>query len=240
MMLIHAQLEERGLRGRTTLEIRTVEPRPMATAGPDVGNLILGELKKRDIGFFAGTKVARVERGGEPGGDATRSGSLVLEGDVRVPFDLLIAIPPHEAPRAVAASALAGPSGWIPVDPLTTRCARGDETGRVYAIGDVTSVALPGRFTPDVGLSLPKAGVFAERQAIVAASQIAGRIRGDTDVKTFDGTGFCYIEMGGGTAMRGDGSFFALPHPSMTPTEASSRRYEEKREWAEEWVRRYL
>ena len=43
--------------------------------------------------------------------------------------------------------------------------------GRVFAIGDVTSVPLPGRFKPDVGLSLPKAGVIAEGQGEVVANE---------------------------------------------------------------------
>ena len=52
--------------------------------------------------------------------------------------------------------------GWIPVDPLTLETAYPG----VYAVGDVTSVGTP------------KAGVFAEGQALVVADAIAARLRG--------------------------------------------------------------
>jgi sulfide:quinone oxidoreductase len=55
-------------------------------------------------------------------------------------------------------------SGWIPVDcgTLETRFPR------VYAIGDVTGILLA-----SIGRPLPKAGVFAHKQAEVVAHNIA-------------------------------------------------------------------
>jgi len=54
----------------------------------------------------------------------------------------------------------------------------------VYALGDVTSVGTP------------KAGVFAEGQALVVASQIISRLRGTPGAVTYDGRGTCYLEFG--------------------------------------------
>ena len=51
--------------------------------------------------------------------------------------------------------------GWIPVDPLTLETP----FPGVYAVGDVAAVGTP------------RAGVFAEGQAAVAAEHIAARIR---------------------------------------------------------------
>ena len=34
-------------------------------------------------------------------------------------FDVLAAVPPHAAPEVVRNSPLAGPQGWIPIDPAT-------------------------------------------------------------------------------------------------------------------------
>ncbi len=57
--------------------------------------------------------------------------------------------------------------GWIPVDPLTLETAHPG----VYAVGDVTSVGTP------------KAGVFAEGQAAVAAARIIAGLH-DTAAST--------------------------------------------------------
>ncbi len=47
--------------------------------------------------------------------------------------------------------------------------------------------------------------------------RIGAHILGREPEELFDGKGFCYIEVGGGHAMRGDGSFFELPRPTMNP-----------------------
>jgi sulfide:quinone oxidoreductase len=202
----------------------------MATAGPEIGRYIIDRLGEREIGFHPLTKVGRVE------GDRR---AVVLEDGTSIPYDLLIAIPPHEAPKAVRESGLTGSGGWIPVDSRTLQLSAGEEN-RVFAIGDVSSVPLPGRFAPDVPLVLPKAGVFAEAQAKVVANRIATHVLGRAPEGEFDGVGFCYIELGGDAAIRGDGSFFDLPHPSMTPSEPSAGQLELKKAWVQSWMATYL
>jgi sulfide:quinone oxidoreductase len=86
-------------------------------------------------------------------------------------------------------------------------------------------------------LVLPKAGVFAEAHGRVVAHQIAAEVLGQEAAETFDGLGYCYIETGDQQAVRGDGEFFALPHPQMTAQPADLAQ---KQAWAEEWVKRYL
>jgi len=73
-----------------------------------------------------------------------------------MPFDLFLAVPVHRAPAVVLESGMTE-NGWIPVNPLTLE-TRFDG---VYAIGDVAAVGTP------------RAGVFAEGQAAVAAEHIA-------------------------------------------------------------------
>jgi sulfide:quinone oxidoreductase len=51
-------------------------------------------------------------------------------------------------------------------------------------VGDVTSVGTP------------KAGVFSEGQASVAASQIASKMHAASAPVTYDGHGTCYLEFG--------------------------------------------
>src|SRR5262249_57644816 len=136
---------------------------------------------------------------------------VVVEDGGEARYDLLVAIPPHEAPTAVRDAQLTNPSGWVPVDPRTMRVQAG--TGELYAVGDVTVVPLPGRYKPDVPLSLPKAGVFAEAQGRVAAHQIAAQILGSLPRETFDGKGYCFLETGGGGAGKAGRSLVSRTRP---------------------------
>jgi sulfide:quinone oxidoreductase len=230
-MLLHAYFQERGLGGRTRINVHTIEKLPMATAGPEIGDYVRGELERRGIGYHPLRKVERA--------DPDRKIILFEDGSA-VGYDLLIAIPPHEAPAAVRESGLTNQAGWIPVDPTTLELTAPHEARRVYAIGDVASVALPGRFQPDAPLVLPKAGVFAERQAAVVAGAIASHALGRESADRFDGKGFCYIETGGSRALRGDGSFFELPRPLMTPRDPDAGQYAAKKQWVTDWIATYL
>ena len=221
-LLLHHYFAGRGGSGKVGLNIYTVEGAPMATAGPAMGAFIKEQLSSRSIGFFPQKSVVRVS-------DADRR--VEFSDGTSAAYDLLISVPPHEAPAVISAAQLTGPSGWIPVDPLTMEIKSPAGQGRVFAIGDVTSVALPGRFKPDVGLSLPKAGTMAEAQGKVVAQRIAALASGQAPTAAFEGKGFCYLETGGGAALRGDGSFFALPHPEMTKQPPNAAQFADKLAW---------
>jgi len=227
-MLVHHHLSMRGLGEKARISVYTVEGAPMATAGPEIGQLIRDELAQRGISFHPQKTAVRIEAG-------ARRIHFQDGSDAR--YDLLIAIPPHAAPRIIREASLVGPSGWIPVDPLTLKVTGTPEAGEVYAVGDVTTVPLPGRFKPDVPLSLPKAGVFAEAQGRVVAHQIAARVLGTATAETFDGKGFCYLETGGGRAMRAEGSFFERPHPVMRRRTPDQAQFRDKQEWVERLLR---
>jgi sulfide:quinone oxidoreductase len=85
------------------------------------------------------------------------------------------------------------------------------ETGfaGVFAIGDVTSIPLAS------GRPLPKAGVFAHRQADVVAANIAHAWTGRGAPQRFDGHGACFIETGDGRAGYGAGDFYGEPMPRI-------------------------
>lgn len=227
-LLIHALLERRGIRQKTALEVWTVEKAPMPTAGPEMGERIVGELEVRGIEFHPLKKAARVDR-------ARRT--VIFEDGSETTFDLLIAVPPHRAPSVVVEAGLVGPAGWIPVDPATLEVMASGAAPHVYAVGDITSVSLPGRYDPSIGLALPKAGVFAAAQGEVVAARIAAASQGKPATATFDGRGFCFIEVGGGRAMRGEGSFFDTPHPTMSAAVPDESQYRAKQEWVSSWLR---
>ena len=125
--------------------------------------------------------------------------------DDQLPFDLLLAVPPHRCPSVLVDAGLAPAGGWVKVDRSTL------ETGHpgVYAIGDATAIPLAN------GMPLPKAGLFAEKEGLTVAARIAATLRGEAPTATFDGQGACFLEMGGGEASTVSGDFFADP-PAVT------------------------
>jgi sulfide:quinone oxidoreductase len=226
-MMLHAALERRGIRLATQIEVWTVEKQPMPTAGPEMGKLIAAELSARGIGFHPGRKAVAVE--GE-------RGTVRFEDGAEIEYRLLIVVPPHRAPRIVVEAGLAEPGGWIAVDPATMAVKKPGVASEVYAIGDLASVPLPGRWAPEMPLVLPKAGVFAAAQGEAVGARIAAALNGEPAIATFGGQGHCYIEVGGGRAMRGDGTFFATPHPVMTAREPDEAQYRDKLAWVESWL----
>jgi sulfide:quinone oxidoreductase len=82
-------------------------------------------------------------------------------------------------------------------------------------------------------LVLPKAGVMAAAEGEVVAANIAADLAGAPPAAAFDGKGHCFIEVGEGKAVRGDGDFFGLPHPAMTVRTPDAEQYRSKVEWIE-------
>jgi len=226
-LLLHAWLEGRGLRGKTSIDVWTVEKSPMGTAGPEMGKTVLGELSARGIGFHPLEKAVSVE----PARNRVR-----FEGGGEVAYDLLIAIPPHRVPRVVVDAGLAEPGGWIPVDPRTLSVRSPKAGPHVYAIGDVASVPLPGRWAPDAPLALPKAGAFAAAEGEIVAANLAATVNGAAPDAAFDARGQCYVEVGNGRAMRAEGDFFDLPHPIMSAHPPDEAQYREKVAWVAQWL----
>lgn len=106
---------------------------------------------------------------------------------------------------------LANEAGWVPVD----RATLSTKHANVYAIGDATTIPMPGRWKPDVPLILPKAGVFAHGQALVVARRIAAEIAGTVSAEAFCANGYCMLEAGEDLAGFAFGNFFAEPSPDV-------------------------
>jgi sulfide:quinone oxidoreductase len=146
-----------------------------------------------------------------------RAGEVITE-DGRIPFDLLLAVPPHRAPTVVQDAGLPGPKGWIPVDPRTLQ-TRFDG---VYAVGDVTAIPLSN------GGALPKAGVFAQAEGEVVAARVADRLAGREPSARFSGEGMCFLETGRGKASAVQGRFLSDP-PEVELTTATEDGFAAKR-----------
>jgi sulfide:quinone oxidoreductase len=179
-LLVHDLLDERGLlaSSRVSLVMPMGVPIPPS---PDASAALLAAFAERGIEWRPG----RVIRGLDP----DRKVALFDDG-TELAYDLFLGVPVHHAPPVVIESGLTV-DGWIPVDPLTLETAFAD----VYAVGDVTSVGTP------------KAGVFAEGQAVVVAASIAARLRGVAPTTTYDGHGLCYLEFGRDAVAKVDVTF---------------------------------
>jgi sulfide:quinone oxidoreductase len=74
----------------------------------------------------------------------------------------------------------------------------------------------------------PKAGVFAEGAAKVAAASIIAAFKSDGEPLPYKGNGTCYVEFGNGQVGQVYVDFFSGPSPFGTYTEASAELVAEK------------
>ena len=79
---------------------------------------------------------------------------------------------------------------------------------------------------PSVGT--PKAGVFAEGAAKVAAASIIAEIENGRQPSPYQGNGTCYIEFGDGKVGKVNVDFFSGPAPFGTYTEATEELVADK------------
>lgn len=206
-MLLDAGFRRRGIRPRVTIQTFTPQPMSLPVVGAAGCAQVEGLLAARLIAFEANRKAVRLD-----GRTAYFADGSTLTAD------LFIAVPPHLPPAVISGSGLAGEGPWIPVDPHTMR-TRADG---VYAVGDVVNIPLAN------GMPLPKAGVLAEGQALVAAAGMAAEITGTGSPAGYDGSGYCFIEVGGDQAALVTGDFLAAPAPKVTVSDPTPDGYAQK------------
>lgn len=191
-LLVDSLFRTRGVRHRVDISLSTPEAQPLPVAGPALGAAVAEMLSQKEIAYFPGRKTAQVDQ---------HTHEVIFEDGTREKFDLLIAIPPHRPPRVIRESPISAETGWAKVDAHTLATVRDG----VYAIGDATTIPLAD------GMVLPKAGVFAHRQADVVARNIAAEAKGSASKRQFDGNGFCFLESGEDGVAMARGDFYASP-----------------------------
>jgi sulfide:quinone oxidoreductase len=144
-LLMHDYLLKRGIRKDCKISIVMPFGLPIPPS-PDTSLALLDAFAERDITFIPKHVVKTI--------DGSRK-MAVLDDGTEMPFDLFLGIPKHRAPKVVEESGMTV-NGWIPVSKTNLKT----QYPGVYAIGDVNSVGTP------------KAGVFAEGAAKVAAASI--------------------------------------------------------------------
>lgn len=220
-MLLDYDLRKRKLRDRVGVSVYTPEPGPMMVTGPEVSAGVRQLLEEREIAYHPQHQVTEVN-------NSTKT--LHFANGAQAQFDFLVYIPPHMVPPVVREAGLTGESGWVPVNRNTMET----RFPGVYAIGDVTGIPLA------VGMPLPKAGIFAHREAEAVAQTIAAQVAGHGDSGTFDGHGECFIEVGGGKAGFGRGNFYAEPRPDIKLHQPTRYWHTGKVLLEKDWFRRWF
>jgi sulfide:quinone oxidoreductase len=203
-LLLSERLEERGVDAEVSVFAST--PIPLPILGAAGSQPLTRRLEERGITFLPGRTATSVH-----------AGRVEFADHEPLPVDLLLAVPPHRVPPVLASAGLAPADGWVAVDPRTLATSYPG----VHAIGDCTVIGLSN------GMPMPKAGLFAQREGEVVAARVAAVLRGEEPSAEFDGTGACFVEMGGGEASAVRGAFFAAP-PAVELTAPSREGREEK------------
>jgi sulfide:quinone oxidoreductase len=199
-LLVHDYLSERGIRDDCEIVLTMPFGTPVPPS-PDTSAALLAAFEERGIQFVPGKRVSAVEED-----------KALLDDGSAESFDLFFGVPKHRAPDVVQESGMAE-NGYIPVasQTLVTKYPG------VFAVGDVATVGVP------------KAGVFAERQARVVAKALIAELTGGDPAEPYDGTGSCYIEFGAGNVGRVDVDFFSGPKPTGSLQEPSAELVAEKK-----------
>ena len=216
-LLIDSMLREEGVRDSVQIHFYSPSPITLPAAGPEISQQILNLINSENIVFHDSCKIKLVEKN-----------KLIFQNG-EANFDLLLAIPPHIAPKVIYDSGLAKEDGFIPIN---RDCKTPFEN--VYAVGDVTTL------TVNDTMAVPKAGVFAEGEAITVAQNIISKIQSKEESSLFDGKGGCFIESGRDTASLIEVDMFSESKPSTKLTESTAEHLDEKIQFEKERLSKWL
>lgn len=216
-LLLDERLRAEGRRDTVELTVTTPQPLTLPVAGVDASRFVADQLTDRDVRVLTEHAVEGVE-----------DGTVRFKGGRTLDVDLLLAVPAAAPPPVLEDSGLAGRSGWIEPDPHTFATAH----ERVYAAGDCTQV-------PTATTQLPKAGVFAEAGATVAARNLAADLYGGEGA-SFDGHGYCFLELPGKRVARVAGNFYAAGGTGVTLDAPDEAAFAAKQDWEAERLTQWL
>lgn len=191
MFLLDEYFRKRGIRERVDLTFLT--PYPHAYPAKTIAEIVQPMLEERGVNIVPFFNIDQVDVAGKK--------VVSLEGE-EVPYDLLIAVPPHRGSRVATVSEIGDKDGWIPADKHYMTVNGYDD---VYAIGDATNIPVS------------KSGVVAHIQAGIVAHNIASSITGTDGKQKYNGRINCPLEVGGGKALFVSGTY-TRPPKHMKPT----------------------
>jgi len=216
-LLVDSMLRKRGIRDSVQIDFYSPAPITLPAAGPEVSKQILDLVNSEKITFHNSQKIKHVE-----------PKKLIFEND-EYNFDILLAIPPHIAPKVIYDSNLALKPGFISID---RDCKTPFEN--IFAVGDVTSL------TVNDTMAVPKAGIFAEGEGIVVAKNIISKLESNEKSILFDGKGGCFLESGRDTASIIEVDMFTNQKPTTKLTESTKDNLSKKLDFEKERLSKWL
>ena len=216
-LLVDSMLRKRGIRDSVQIDFYSPAPITLPAAGPEVSKKILDLVNSEKITFHNSQKIKRIE-----------SKKLIFENGEHS-FDILLAIPPHIAPKVIYDCNLAQEPGFIPID---RNCKTPFEN--IFAVGDVTSLKVTD------SIAVPKAGIFAEGEGITVAKNIISKLESKETSVLFDGKGGCFLESGRDTASILEVDMFTNQKPSTELTESTKDNLSKKLDFEKERLSKWL
>jgi len=213
-LLMHDYLVNRGIRSECEISIVMPFGLPIPPS-PDTSKALLAAFAERNIAFIPKHNIKAI--------DATRR-IAILDDGTEMAFELFLGIPKHRVPDVIAKSGMIAGGDWIPVDKTNLKT----HYPGVYAIGDVN------------GVGTPKAGVFSEGAAKIAAATIIAEFEQGDLPSPYKGDGICYVEFGDGRVGKVNVDFFSGPSPFGTYTEASAELVADKELFGSSRVARWF
>ena len=216
-LLVDSMLRKRGIRDSVQIDFYSPAPITLPAAGPEVSKQILDLVNSEKITFHNSQKIKHVE-----------PKKLIFENN-EYNFDILLAIPPHIAPKVIYDSNLALKPGFISID---RDCKTPFEN--IFAVGDVTSL------TVNDTMAVPKAGIFAEGEGIIVAKNIISKLESNEKSILFDGKGGCFLESGRDTASIIEVDMFTNQKPTTRLTESTKDNLTKKLDFEKERLSKWL
>jgi sulfide:quinone oxidoreductase len=135
--------------------------------------------------------------------------SLESGEEQAIAYELLHVAPPQSAPEVVKRSPLAGPSGWVDVDPATLQHAR---YPHVFSLGDASN------------LPTSKTGAAVRAQAPVVVANLLAFLDGRPLPRRYDGYTSCPLVTGYGRLVLAEFDYDGIPRETF-PFGQSKERY---------------
>jgi len=210
---MHDYLVNRGIRNNCEISIVMPFGLPIPPS-PDSSKALLAAFAERNIKFIGKHLIQAID---------SKNNTAILDDGSLMSYDLFLGVPKHRVPEVVEKSGMTV-NGWIPVDKTNLKT----QYPGVYAIGDVNSVGTP------------KAGVFTEGAAKIAAASIVAEYKKDDQPSKYKGDGICYVEFGDGRVGKVNVDFFSGPSPVGSYTEASEELVAEKTHFGNSRIERWF
>jgi sulfide:quinone oxidoreductase len=178
---------------RDHIELELVTPLSGAFTKPVASEALRRLCQQKNIQITPNFEIAQVNVGEK---------TIESHRGEKVPYDLLISIPPNFGAQVILDNNLGDPMGYIDTDPYTLK-ARGYEN--MYVIGDATNVPTS------------KAGAVAHYESDIVAENLVREIDGQAPKPDFDGHSTCFIVTGYEKASLIDFNYQVEPLPGKYP-----------------------